>query len=229
MLRAFFAILPRAYFEEASHLMIQLRRVLLLSGFLVGLTGCGLVGLVGDSVCDAAEKKTSVPAGTLIAGDGFTVRTPVDGLHAVRDRPRQGFLCLRPTTELMFFGAGSYNIFPFSLDTPAPTLRDAWSANAHTFFADQGRAPYSILSERMGTWQGKPAYFQAAYSPPFSHTEGFVIYSCLIRRGSKYYWVVRSVGLLNTRPDGIQRARAQCERELPAFLNSISFTTSPTA
>ena len=209
--------------------MIQLRRVLLLSGFLVGLTSCSLVGLVGDSVRDAAEEKASVPAGTLIAGDGFTVRTPVDGLHAVRDQPRQGFLCLRFTTELMFFGAGSYNVFPFGLDTPAPTLRDAWSANAHTFFTDQGRAPYHVLSERAGTWQGQPAYFQAAYSPPSSHTEGFVIYSCLIRRGSRYYWVVRSVSLLNTRPDGIQRAQAKCEKELPVFLDSLSFTVSPAA
>ena len=209
--------------------MIQLRLVLLSAGLLAGLTGCGFVGLVGSSVRDAAEKKASVPAGTLIAGDGFTVRTPEDGLHAVRDQPRQGFLCLRFTTELMFFGAGSYNVFPFSLDTPAPTLRDAWSANAHTFFADQGRAPYKILSERTGTWRGQPAYFQAAYSPPVSHAQGFVVSSCLLRRGSKYYWVVRSVSLSNTQPDAIPRAQARCEKELPAFLNSLSFNTLPAA
>jgi len=108
------------------------------------LTGCSILF---DSLRDAAEQKASVPAGTLVAGDGFTVRSPVDGLLVVRDQPRRGFLCLRYPTALMYFGLGSYNIFSFGLDTPAPTLRDAWSANALTFFTSRGRASYHILSE----------------------------------------------------------------------------------
>ena len=206
--------------------MIQLRRVLVLFGVLTGLAGCGLAV---DAVRDAAERKASVPTGTLVAGDGFTVRSPVDGLHVVRDKPRRGFLCLRFTTELMFFGAGSYNVFPFSLDTPAPTLRDAWLANALTFFTDQGRASYQILSEHTGTWHGQPTYFQAAYSRQSPNGGGAITYSCLIQHGSKYYWVVRSTGVLDNHSDTIQRARAQSEEQLPAFLDSLSFAIAPAA
>ena len=227
MLQVFFTILLPACIQTASHLMIQLCRTLLLFSVLPMLSGCSILF---DPLRDAAEQKASVPAGTLIAGDGFTVRSPVDGLLVVRDQPRRGFLCLRYPTALMYFGLGSYNIFPFSLDTPALTFRDACSANALPFFTDHGRASYNILSEHTGTWHGQPAYFQAAYSQQSPSGGGAITYSCLVQRGSKYYWVVRSLGLNdNERPDTIQRARKQSEQQLPVFLNSLSFTVSPAA
>ena len=177
-----------------------------------------------DAIRDSAEEKTVVPPGTVVAGDGFTVRTPVDGLRAIRDQPRPGFLCLRYTTALMYLGLGSYDVFPFTLDPPAPTLRAAWLANSLSFFTDRGRAGYQILGEHNGSWRGQPAYFQSAYSKQLSNGAGAVMSGCVIRHGSKYYWVVRSLGVNDDKPGTVERSRVQAEKEFMPFLSGLIFS-----
>ena len=206
--------------------MIHIRRLPLLLLVCAALSGCSVVG---ERVRNAVEEGTTVPAGSVVAGDGFSVRSPESGLLVVRNEPRRGFLSLRNTSREMFLGGGSYNVYPFVLDPPPSSLRDAWYAHTYSQFSAEGRATYHILTERTGTWRGQPAYFQTAYAQQSPYGGGVIAVTCVIQRGNRYYWVVRSVSVLNNQPETISRARARGEKELPPFLNGLAFSNAPAA
>lgn len=202
--------------------MTILPRLLLSLTLGAALSGCAVVS---ESARNAAEESAAVPAGSRVAGAGFSVRSPAPGLGVVRDQPRRGFLSLRsPSRDLFLGGAGTYNVYPFTLEPPPPTtLREAWASHARSQFSAGGRSAYRILVERTGTWRGEPAYFQSAYGQQAPDGGGFVIASCLVRRGAGYFWIVRSVSVLDGRPETLSRARRRAEQELPAFLDSVTF------
>ncbi|MBE7158177.1 MAG: hypothetical protein INR62_07045 [Rhodospirillales bacterium] len=204
--------------------MTHFRRAFLLAFLCLALDGCSIVG---ESAHNASEESASIPAGSIVAGDGFSVRSPALGLHVVRDQPRRGFLSLRSTSREMSMGGGTYNVYPFSLDPPVSTLREAWSAHALAQFSAQGRAAYHILTEHTGTWRGQAAYFQSAYTQQSAGGGGAVVSGCVLQRGARYYWVVRSISVSDGQPETIRRARTRAEQELPTFLNSLTFSSTP--
>ena len=208
--------------------MIQTCRVLLLFLVWAALSGCGIIG---EAVRDSAEEHASLPVGSVVAGDGFSVRSPVAGLLVVRDQPRRGFLSLRSSSRDMFLHiGGTYNVYPFVLGSPAPTLRDAWSAHALSEFSASGRAAYHIKTEHTGTWRGQPAYYQTAYSEQSPDGGGIIASSCLIQHGTKYYWIVRSRPVRSNQPESILHHVAEwTDRELLPFLNSLAFSDTPSA
>ena len=198
-------------------------RALLLFTLCLVSNGCSIIA---ESARNAFEEDASVPAGSVVVGDAFSVRSPAPGLHVVRDRPRQGCLSLRSTSREMFAGAGTYNVYPFSLDPPVPTLREAWSAHALAQFSAQGRAAYRILAEHAGTWRGQAAYFQSDYAQQSAGGGGAVVSGCVVQRGTRYYWVVRSISVLDGQPEIIRRARTRADHELPTFLDGLRFTAT---
>ena len=176
------------------------------------LAFCGC-GLISDAVREGVEQTKLVQSGTTIQGEGFSIRVPRDGYYLVRDNPIRGALCLRAQGN--YYG-GSYNVYPFTLSTPALSLEAALQAHMkkcmnRTFLRD-----YKILSQHTNVWQGSDSCFHNGYVP-----SDFFTASCVSRRGTNYFWIVRSNVLLHESPDTNDINRA--EKELQTFLDGIRF------
>ncbi len=207
---------PRAHSDskKMSHSILALLAVASLS-----FSGCSTVG---EAVRYSIEDTRMLRAGTVIQGDGFSVRVPADDLLLVRNTPRPGFLSLR-TSQRMMSWDGSYNVYPFRLPQPAPSLQSAWQAHLAQE-AQQGLfQSYIIRSQRLGSWHGAPAWFHVGQMPGSSQTGAFVAASCLTRRGDTYYWIVRSIPLLIEQPDQVSRHAIRAEKELQTFISGIQF------
>jgi hypothetical protein len=190
------------------------------SAFLVAalilLSGCSLVS---ESARLSSEDTKMVQSGTIIQGDGFSVRVPEAGLYLVRDSPMHGDLCLRMRGD---WPGGSYNVYPFSLSTPGHSLQEAWQAHIREHMAPKARMDYRILFQHTNVWQGSDAWFHTGYIPA-----NFLTANCVTRHGTNYYWIVRSIGLLADEDENIARDSSDAEHDLQTFLDGFQFDPRP--
>jgi len=189
-------------------------RPILLATSLITLTGCGLVN---ESVRLSIEDTKMVQSGTTVQGDGFSVRVPEAGLYLVQNRPTHGDLCLRMRGD---WPGDSYNVYQFTLSTQPSSLQAAWQAHVaqhtrHHFVRD-----YRILSQHTNVWQDSVSWFQTGYIP-----SAFVCANCVTCRGTNYYWIVHSVGILTDTPDA--RDVSSTEHDLQTFLDGFQFDQRP--
>jgi hypothetical protein len=208
-----------AIFQSLSNMAkSRIIALLLLVILPCAFSGCGLLV---EAVRNGAEDARMLRAGTVVQGDGFSVRVPEDGLLLVRNSPRRGFLSLRFPQRIGF--CGSYNVYPFTLADSTPTLQSAWQTIFSQMTNADARRAYRILSQHSGTWRGSAAWFHTSCMPATSRTGGFVAASCLIRRGNTYYVISRSIPLLLVSPEDISRQTSRAERQLESFLTGIQF------
>jgi hypothetical protein len=191
--------------------IIYIRSVLLVS-LLILWSGCSLVS---ESVRLSVEDTKIVQSGTMVQGDGFSVRVPEAGLYLVRDSPMRGDLCLRMRGD---WPGGSYNVYPFTLPTSASSLEAAWQAHVKQHMARKFLADYRILSQHTNVWQGSDAWFQTGYIP-----SDLLTANCVTRHGTNYYWIVRSIGMLSDDQQEITNTLSSAEHDLHTFLDGFQF------
>jgi hypothetical protein len=178
------------------------------------LPGCSLVS---ESTRLSIEDAEMVQAGTIVQGDGYSVRVPEARFYLVRDRPMRGAVCLRMRGD---WPGDSYNVLPLISSTSGLSLQEAWQAYIRQYWPRKLVKDYRILSEHTNVWQGSDAWFQTGYIPTY-----FLTANCVTRRGTNYYWIVHSIGLQEEEEATYFRTNA--EQELQAFLDGISFDQIP--
>jgi hypothetical protein len=137
------------------------------------------------------------------------------GLYLVRNSPMHGDLCLRMRGD---WPGGSYNVYPFTLSTPGYSLQEAWQIHMKQHTAPKFLRDYQVLSQHTNVWQGSEAWFQTGYIP-----SSFVTANCVVRRGTNYYWIVRSLGLLEGEPQDLTNTWISADHDLQTFLNGFRF------
>jgi hypothetical protein len=110
----------------------------------------------------------------------------------------------------------SYNVYPFTLSTPASSLQAAWQTHIKQHMAGKFLTDYRILSQHTNVWQGSDAWFQTGYVP-----SSFLTANCVTRHGTNYYWIVRSIGLLSD--EEVTNSLSSAEHDLQTFLNGFQF------
>ena len=160
-----------------------------------------------------------VPSGTTVQGDGFSVRVPEISLYLVRDSPMHGDLCLRMRGD---WPGGSYDVYPFTLSTPGLALQEAWQAHVRQYMARKFLTDYRILSQHTNIWEGSDTWFQTGYIPA-----KYLTANCVTRHGTNYYWIVRSIGLLEGEPEELTNTWSSAEHDLQTFLGGFRFDQRP--
>jgi hypothetical protein len=130
-----------------------------------------------------------------------------------------GDLCFRERGD---WPGGSYNVYPFTLPTPASSLQAAWQAHIRQHMAKRFLTDYRVLSQHTNFWQGSDTWFQTGYIP-----SDFLTANCVTRHGTNYYWIVRSIGVLADADENIARYSSDAEHDLQTFLDGFQFDQRP--
>ncbi len=190
---------------------------------LIPLMAVCLVGCTTDFWAGALSTNHTgdmVYSGETIHGEGFSVHVPHGDLYLVRNRPMHGDLCFRTRSKYL---VSSYNVYPFTLTTPASSPQAAWQAYVKKYMARRFLKDYRILSQHTNDWHGSASWFETGYIP-----SDFFMASCVTCRGTQYYWIVRSVSLqFNDTPAPHASDVSTAEQELQSFLDGIQFHAQP--
>jgi hypothetical protein len=127
----------------------------------------------------------------------------------------RGDLCLRMRGD---WPGSSYNVYPFTLPTPASSLEAAWQAHVKQHMARKFLSDYRILSQHTNVWQGSDAWFQTGYIP-----SDLLTANCVTRHGTNYYWIVRSIRMLSDDQQEITNTLFSAEHDLHTFLDGFQF------
>lgn len=168
---------------------------------------------MSEAIRLSVEDTKIAPCGTTIWGDGFSVRVPEVDLYLVRGRPMRGDLCLRMRGD---WPGGSYNVYPFTVSEPGLSPQEAWQIHARQQMARKFLTEYHISSQYTNIWHSSDAWFQTGYI-----ASELVAANCVIRRGTNYYWIDRSIGLLSSDSLDLTNTESQAEHDLKTFLGSF--------
>ena len=184
-------------------------RSVLFVALLIPWSGCSLVS---ESIRLSIEDAKTVQWGTRIHGDGFSVQVPETDLFLTRSH---GNLSLSVIGD---WPGADYNVYQFVLPAPASTLQAAWEIHVAQHTRNNFVRDYRVLSQHTNVWQGSVAWFQTGYIP-----SKILAANCVTRRGTNYYWIVRSIEIVSADPQEFTNTVSSAEHDLQVFLDGFQF------
>jgi len=192
-------------------LLSSLVRRLILLGGVFSLTSCGLVF---EAIGITARRSREIPIGTVLTGDGFSLRCPEDGLYPTRNLPTTGGVTLRST--MSDFPVTSF-VTPFRSLTARSTDQALQEWNQRVI---RNRQSLVVLQQSHTTYGGMPAT-RAVIN--FPQKQAGHIAAMLVVRRSNDFLIIANGRPYYTQP-GMEGTISICEKELSTLQHHTSIT-----